>query len=414
MSGPATRPGSLRRSLTLRDAVAIGLAAMLGAGVFSVFAPATASAGRLLPLSLLIAAIVATANALSTAQLAAQHPVAGGAYSFGRRQLGPWPGFAAGWMFVVGKISSCGAIALTAGAYLWPGNARIIAAAAIILMAGINLAGVTRTARVAAFSAAFVIAVLVLAVALGLGIEPVVPVDAEAIEASPTGVLQGAGLLFFAFAGYARIATLGEEVRDPARTIPRAIAIALGVTLILYLAVGSVLLLRLGEASLAGSAAPLRDLVSGAAWAEPIVIAGAVVASLGSLLALLAGISRTSMAMAREGDLPSRLAQVTPTRGVPAVAEVSVAVVVCVFVLTLDLREVIAFSSVGVLLYYLVANLSAFTQRAEYRRYPRVIPVVGALGCLTLVVTLPLAAIATAAGLLILGTALRWLARRRP
>ena len=118
---------------------------MLGAGVFTVFGPAAQSAGTLLPLALLVAALVATANALSTAQLAQEHPVAGGAYAYGRRYLGPWPGYVAGLMFVVGKLASCCAIALTVGAYAWPGNERIVAVAAVLVMAAINAAGVTRT-----------------------------------------------------------------------------------------------------------------------------------------------------------------------------------------------------------------------------------------------------------------------------
>lgn len=407
MTARTPPPGELRRRLTLLDAVAIGMAAMLGAGVFSAFSPAAASAGTLLPISLLIAAFVASANALSTAQLAAQYPVAGGAYTFGRRQLGPWPGFAAGWMFVVGKIASCGAIALTVGNYLWPGQARGIAVLAVALVAAVNLAGVTRTARTAAISTALVVAVLVVAIVLGLTHEPPSRAGTAAPQGGAGGILEAAGLLFFAFAGYARIATLGEEVREPARTIPRAIGIALSLVLGLYLAIGLVLMTRLGIESLAASDAPLRDLVAPIPWAEPMVTAGAVAASLGSLLALLAGISRTSLAMAREGDLPRALARVSQTRGVPAAAEASVAVVVCAVVLTLDLREVIAFSSAGVLLYYLVANLSAFTQAAEHRRFPRAVPVAGALGCLILVATLPAIAVLIAIGLLAIGTLLR-------
>jgi APA family basic amino acid/polyamine antiporter len=216
---------------------------------------------------------------------------------------------------------------------------------------------------------------------------------------SPYGVLQAAGLLFFAFAGYARIATMGEEVRDPARTIPRAITIALIITVGLYLVVGIALLLVLGPARTAGATAPLATAVdvAGAGWAVPVVRIGAALASLGALLALIAGIGRTSLAMARNGDLPHWLAAVHPRFQVPHHAEIALASVVGVLVLTTDLRGVIGFSSFGVLLYYAIANAAAFTQPAEQRRWPRILNVLGLIGCLTLAVTLPLTSALTAA-----------------
>ena len=188
------------------------------------------------------------------------------------------------------------------------------------------------------------------------------------------GVLQAAGLLFFAFAGYARIATLGEEVREPERTIPRAIPIALAITIGLYLLVGIAVLVALGPDALAASTRPLADAVDavGAAWAVPVVRVGAAVASLGALLALIAGVGRTGLAMARNGDLPRWLGSVHPKYRVPDHAELTVAVVVSVLVLTTDLRGAIGFSSFGVLTYYAIANASAFTQDAAHRRWPRV------------------------------------------
>ncbi|HCX84639.1 MAG TPA: amino acid permease [Micrococcales bacterium] len=405
----------LRRVLSLGDAVSIGAAAMLGAGVFVVFGPASAAAGSLVLGSLLLAAVVATANAFSTAQLAAQYPVAGGAYVYGRERLGEWPGFAAGWMFVVGKIASCAAIALTAGGYLWPGRERAVAFVAVAVVLALNLAGVTRTARAARVSAMLVVMVLAAAIAIGLvrSVARDGGAAAEWVGASPLGVAQGAGLLFFAFAGYARVATLGEEVRDPARTIPRAVSIALGGVLLVYLAVGAALLRGLGVKDLARSTAPVLDLVGDAPGGRLLVTTGAVVACLGSLLVLMAGIGRTGLAMARQGDLPGPLARVEPRRGLPAVAEIVAALAVGVLVLLLDVRSSVAFSSAGVLLYYLVANLAALTQTRPHRRVPRVVPVLGALGCLTLVVCLPLAGVVTAAGLLALGVCWRLLVRAR-
>ncbi len=210
-----------------------------------------------------------------------------------------------------------------------------------------------------------------------------------------TGLLQSAGLLFFAFAGYARIATLGEEVRDPARTIPRAIPLALGITVAVYAVVAVSALAAAGPSALASAAAPLVTAVhaAGAGGLAPVVRVGAAVAALGSLLALIAGVGRTTLAMARERDLPGWLAAVHPRYRVPHHAEVAVAAAVSVLVVTTDLRGVIGFSSFGVLVYYAVANAAAGTQPPGQRRWPRVLNVVGGLGCVVLVAALPLSSV---------------------
>jgi APA family basic amino acid/polyamine antiporter len=227
------------------------------------------------------------------------------------------------------------------------------------------------------------------------------------------GILQAAGLLFFAFAGYARIATMGEEVRDPARTIPRAITIALAVAIGIYLVIGVTLLLT--TTGIAGSNDPLAAAVdaAGAPGAVPIVRVGAALASLGALLALIAGIGRTSLAMARERDLPGWLAAVHPRYQVPHHAEVALAVVVGVLVLTTELRGVIGFSSFGVLLYYAIANASAYTQPPEQRRWPRALNILGLIGCVVLAVSLPLPAVLTGAAVLATGLLARLVLRRR-
>jgi len=229
-----------------------------------------------------------------------------------------------------------------------------------------------------------------------------VPEALEPAGGGVYGVLQSAALLFFAFAGYARIATLGEEVREPARTIPRAIGIALLVVIVVYAAVGLATLASLGPRTLAASDAPLAEVVASAGWlwAEPVVRIAAGVAALGALLALLAGIGRTSLAMARDRELPAPLAAVHPRFSVPYVAEIVVGIAVIALVLAVDLRGAIGFSSFGVLLYYFIANAAATTQPRSERRVPRALSVAGAIGCLVLVVTLPLGSIV--AGVIVL------------
>jgi APA family basic amino acid/polyamine antiporter len=398
--------------LNTRDAVVVGLGAMLGAGVFSAFGPAAAAAGAGLLLGLVVAAVVAWCNAASSAQLAARYPTSGGTYVYGRERLGPWWGFAAGWCFVIGKTASCAAMALTFAGYLLPDQGwqqRVLAACAVAVLAAVNLRGITRTAAVSRVLVGLTLIgllVVLLVVFTSPAVQPARLRTPWLAEFGVRGVLQSAGFLFFAFAGYARIATLGEEVRDPVRTIPRAITTALTVVIAVYAAVAVALLCALGPAGLAGATAPLTDAVqvAGADWAVPVVRAAAAVASLGALLALVAGVGRTSLAMARGGDLPRTLSAVSVRWQVPHHAEIAVAAVVIALVLTFDVRGVIAFSSFGVLLYYGVANASALTLTGEERRRPRGVAVVGLVGCVVLVLCLPWPAIAS--GVAVLGVGL--------
>ncbi|SEK50313.1 amino acid/polyamine/organocation transporter, APC superfamily [Blastococcus sp. DSM 46786] len=393
-TGPA-----LDRRLGTTDAVVIGLGSMVGAGVFAAFSPAAQAAGAGLLIGLALAAVVAYCNATASAQLAAQYPTSGGTYVYGRERLGPWWGFLAGWGFVVGKTASCAAMALTFAAYAAPaGWQRPVAVAAVLALTAVNYRGVTRTAGLTRVVVAVVLVALAVAVTaslLGSGATTDGLSGWTVTEGGVRGILQSAGLLFFAFAGFARIATMGEEVRDPARTIPRAIPLALGIAVAVYAVVAVAVLVSLGPDGVAATAAPLAAAVDagGWVWAEPVVRIGAAAASLGALLALVAGIGRTGLAMARQGDLPRFLAAVHPRFSVPHRAELALAAVVCVLVLTVDLRGAIGFSSFGVLLYYSVANAAAFTQDRTHRRFPRPLQVLGVVGCLVLVASLPVEAV---------------------
>ncbi|WP_311214500.1 MULTISPECIES: APC family permease [unclassified Arthrobacter] len=386
---------ALARRLGTFDASLIGLGSMIGAGVFAAFTPAAAAAGSGLLIGLVVAAFVAFCNATSSAQLAAQYPTSGGTYVYGRERLGPWAGFLAGWGFIIGKTASAAAMAMTFAAYAAPqGWERPVAIAAVVLLTAVNYHGVTRTAGLTRVLVIAVLAALTIAVTAvwgGSGPDFGDFAGEGLLAEGWYGILQSAGLLFFAFAGYARIATMGEEVREPKRTIPRAIGIALGITIIVYAVIAVTLLAALGPEGVAGTPTPLADAVGAGAlgWVSPVVRIGAAVASLGALLALVAGLGRTSLAMAREHDLPHWLSAVHPKYKVPHRAEVTLAVVICLIVAVADLRGAIGFSSFGVLLYYLVANVAAFTQPREDRRYPKFLQVAGAVACVVLVATLP-------------------------
>ena len=297
----------LARRLTTLDAVVIGLGSMIGAGVFAAFTPAAQAAGSGLLIGLVLAAAVAFCNATASAQLAAEYPTSGGTYVYGRERLGPWPGFLAGWGFVVGKTASCAAMALTFAAYAAPaGWERPVAVAAVVLLTAVNYRGVTRTAVLARIIVAAVLVALAVVVAacwVPGAADPSRLFDGGVLAHGWYGILQSAGLLFFAFAGYARIATMGEEVLNPRKAIPRAIVSALAIAVAVYAAIAISILAVLGADTIARTPAPLAAAVAAGSWdwAVPVVRVGAALAALGALLALIAGLGRTSLAMARGG-----------------------------------------------------------------------------------------------------------------
>lgn len=400
----------LARRLGLTDAVSIGLGSMIGAGVFAVWGPAAGAAGSWLLVSLTLAAVVAVCNAWSSAALAARYPAAGGTYVYGRERLGEFAGYLAGWSFVVGKLASCAAMAMVVAAYAAPGRERVAAAVAVIVVTVLNLTGVQRSARLSRLISTLVIVVLLAVSAAGVIVAGSTPgggahpeVFADSLNAY--GVLQAAGLIFFAFAGYARIATLAEEVVEPERTIPRAVVITVATVLLLYALVALLTLIVLGPEDLARVTDPVATAtgaVLSPQWVWAVRVA-AVLAACGALLNLALGVSRTALAMSRDGHLPAALSRIDD-RGVPRHAELAVGAIVLTLVLVVDLRGVIGFSSFGVLTYYAVANASAGTL-ADWR-WSGPVPAVGLVGCVVLAWSLPLLSVVTGVLVLAVGVAL--------
>jgi APA family basic amino acid/polyamine antiporter len=411
-SGGQSEP-VLRPQLGTFAAVATGLAAILGAGIFAVIAPAAGIAGPALLISFGIAAAVAFCNALSSAQLASVFPRSGGTYEFGRRMLGNWWGFGAGWMFLIANTVGPGAIALAFGGYataVWsPLSARTVAVLAALAMTGINALGIRRSVRLTQV-------VVVLSVLSLLAVAAIALPHANVAHFSPfapdgaLGVVQAAGLLFFAFTGYSRIATLVEEVRDPRRTIVRATVIALTTATALYLLVAVAVLGVLGAGSVAGSASPLAQtmVIVGSAVGLAIVAAGALLTTFNEGLSDLLGVSRVAFAMGRGRDLPATLSRIgpeqNPWRAVLAVG--AVAILVAAFA---PFELAIAVSSFGTLLYYTVTNLSALRLAPTQRRFPRALAVGGLAGCFVLAFLLPVVDVVVGLGLLGVGLFLRFL-----
>ncbi len=413
-------PGVERR-LGTADAVVLGLASMLGTGVFAVWAPAAAAAGRWLVLAVVLAGIVAACNAASTADLAVAYPQSGGGYVYGSKRLCAGAGRLAGVAFLIGKSSSAAAAAGVFGSYVLPSAPLVAALLAVVAVTALNLAGVAWTARGAYALVGGTVAVLLVVVAVGLSVSGG-PVDSAApavapivVDSGPFGVLTAAGLVFFAFAGYARIATLGEEVRDPQHTIRLAIAVALGIALVVYLLVAWALLNGLGPDRLAQQMSPLATLVDtrGAPGLGVLVRVGAAVAAGSALLSVLVGVSRTALAMARGNDLPHAFTRISP-RGTPWLADLAGGVVAAGIAVLAGPVAAIAVSACSVLVYYGVINLAALGLRATERTWPRWTALLGLVLCLLLAVLLPLAQVLiTAAALAVAWTACTFLPHRR-
>lgn len=386
------------------DAVFIGLAAMLGAGVFVVFGPASELAGSLLIVSILLAALVSYLNAASISQLAAVVTRSGGAYAYGRHYLGKTWGFLAGMSFLVGKIGSAAAIALVFANYLTPGYEVLTAVLAVVVMAAINIAGVNRTAFGSKVLAGITISFLVVLILAGLFAEPATQVMPSG---SFSGVLTAASLFFFAFAGYARVATLGGEVKDSSTSVPSAIRISLGLVLVLYLALAAVLSLKLGG-GFAGSLTPLADLAGHALGVDGTAVAiFAAVATLGSLLALLAGMSRTASEMAVDAELPKLLSRKL-RNGAPAIAELIISALVIVLVTTGSILLTIGLSSFAVLSYYAIANLAAFRQPQSETERAKWLNLLGMGLCVLLGLSVPITGLILGASILTAVLILRW------
>jgi len=395
------------------DAVATGLAAILGAGIFAVIAPAAAIAGPSLLVSLVIAAFVAFCNALSSAQLAVAFPFTGGTYGFGRKMLGDWWGFSAGWMFLAANTVGPGVISLAFGAYLSAAvpavPARVGAIAAALVMTALNATGIRRSVKVTdvvvVLSILSLLAVVLIGVAgtTGSNFSPFAP-------SGVGGVLRATGLLFFAYTGYSRIATLVEEVHDPPRIIPRATVLALGTATLLYLAVGATALGVLGAGGVANSSSPLEAtmVAVGSVFGAAVVAVGALLTTFNEGLSDLLGVSRVAFAMGRQGDLPTGLAtmgpQKNPWRSVIVVG--AVAMLVAAFA---PFGTAVAVSAFGTLLYYSVTNLSALRLNREQRRFPIALAVAGLIGCLGLAFSLAPQDVAVGLGVLAVGLVYRWL-----
>ncbi len=384
----------------------LGLGSILGTGVFVSVGIAASVAGPSVILAIALAAIVATCNGLSSAQLAASHPVSGGTYEYGYRYLDPIAGFLAGWLFLCAKSASAATAALGFSGYLLnafgvvSGTARtILALLTVTSVTVLVMNGVSRSNQVNAVAVSITVVALA-AFAIGgflqftdVGFSNLTPFfgTQDATQAGPAhAVLHATALMFVAYTGYGRVATLGEEIRDPERSIPRAVVLTLVVSLAVYLAVAAAAVGAVGAARLGAAteeaAAPLEVVARtfGVIGVPELVALGAMTAMIGVLLNLILGLSRVALAMGRRGDMPSALARVDAGASTPTVAVAATGTLVASIVLIGDVRVTWSFSAFTVLVYYAITNLAALRMPKEARLYPSLVALAGLVACLGL------------------------------
>lgn len=394
----------LTRELGTFGAVMMGLGSIVGTGVFVSIGIAAGIAGPAVVIAVAVGALVATFNGLSSAQLAANHAVSGGTYEYGYAFLSPAWGFTAGWMFLIAKSASAataalgfsgyllGALGLNLNAWLVPVALLAVAGLTSVVYSGIRRSNVTNIVVVSitlSTLALFVITGSPTAFSDGLAhFEPFF--EAPGGGGGIRAVLFASALMFVAYTGYGRIATLGEEVRAPRTTIPRAIIVTLIVTMILYATVAVVGVGAIGadglSAATAEQAAPLE--VAAQAFGVPgvsqVVAFGAITAMLGVLLNLILGLSRVLLAMGRRADMPRLFGRVDASGTTPGPAVLMMGGLVAALTLIGDVRVTWSFSAFTVLIYYAITNLAALYLSAEQRLFPAWVSAAGLVSCASL------------------------------
>lgn len=404
----------LLRALDLKDAVGIGLGAIMGAGIFVVTGVAAGVAGPAFLLGLLIAGSVAAFNGLSSAQLASVYPQAGGTYEYGYRVLSPSLGFAAGWMFLLSKLSAAAVVALGFGSYLnafFPQISPIYYSyTAIIVLAAANLFGIQKAGKLNLIIVAVTMISLLYFVFSGVtevktsNFTPFAPFGIR-------GIAEAAALLFFAFTGYARIATLGEEVKNPEVTIPKAVIITIVAAIILYSFVAFTAVGVIGSEALSETKSPLNAVALNlkTPGIVQIIGIGACTAMLGVLLSQILGISRMMFAMGRRSDLPRSLSTVSKTYKVPAVGIVTTALIILLLTFLGNFEFIVRAATFSILVYYSITNLAALQQPDHEQRFGKTVAVAGLAGCLLMAFSLPAENIVTGTALLLSGFVLRFI-----
>ncbi|MGF1673728.1 MAG: APC family permease [Rivularia sp. (in: cyanobacteria)] len=395
-----TSSPQLQRELGVVGATVMGLGSIIGTGVFVSIGIAAGIAGTAVILAVMIGAMVAICNGLNSAQLAANHPVSGGSYEYGYKYLNSWLGFTAGWMFLLAKSASAATAALGFAGYFLNatglgGSGLLVplALTAVIAIALIVLNGIRRSNRVNIVIVSISVFSLIFFIfggiptAIATGKENLIPFFSGSIA----NVFHASALMFVAYTGYGRIATLGEEAKNPRKTIPKAIVVTMIITMLVYVGVATIAVAaigaeKLGESAVTGQAAPLEVAVRsfGIPGGAQILAIGAIFAMLGVLLNLILGLSRVLLAMGRRRDMPRIFARLNQSGTTPTPAVIAVTTIIAVLVLIGNVKTTWSFSAFTVLIYYSITNLAAFAIPSNERLYPQWLSILGLLACLFL------------------------------
>jgi len=416
----------LKREIGVFGAIMMGLGSIVGTGIFVSVGISAGIAGASVIIAIMLAAMVATFNGLNSAQLAANHPVSGGTYEYGYRYLNPRLGFIAGWAFLLAKSASAATAALGFSGYLLDAfnvesdaTRIMVALAAVIVMTVIVITGIRRSNTANILIVSLTLVTLLAFVIFGVpSIEfenfsvllPQNPADFRAL-------LEATALMFVAYTGYGRIATLGEEVREPRRTIPRAMIATLVLTMVLYVSVASVGVGAISAEALGNAvsetAAPLEVAAQEfAPVIAPLIAFGAITAMLGVLLNLLLGLSRVLLAMGRRNDMPPIVSRLNESQTTPYVAVIVIGVLIAGLVLIGNVKTTWSFSAFTVLIYYSLTNLAALQLSDDERLFPRWIGYAGLIACLFLAFWIEWQIMLVGIGLLVAGLVWQMIANR--
>lgn len=382
--------GKLQQALSLWDATAINVGAIIGGGIFVVTGIVAGLAGSALVVSILVAGAISLFTALSFAELTAWQPVEGSIYEYAHQLISPFAGFLTGWMWILSNLFSGAAVSLGFAYYLnvaFPGlPTHVVAAIMCIVFSALNFVGIKQSAQLNNILVLIKLAALSFFVLFGVFY--VKPGNFMPFQPLNTGVFLGAYFIFFAYGGFARIAVVAEEVKDPKRTVPRAILLSLAISTAVYALVGTVAVGLVGSASLASSNSPLIQAIgiTGSSIAVDVISVGGLVATASVLLTSILGVSRMAFSMARRKDMPSAFTKLHSTCDTPYYAIWILGATMALLVLFFDLEGVVALSTFALLFYYAIANFTALRLKHKDRKYPRTISAIGLASCIALLV----------------------------
>ena len=375
---------SFSRTLTLKNSIYLGLSSMIGAGLFNNIAPTAKVSSYSAILGLLLASTLAFANASSSAQLASLYPQTGGPYLYAKNVLGNGAANIAGFVFIIGKTISCIAIALTLGNYLSPVNSKEFAVLLSFVVFLIGFTGIHKTARIAKWFVWILFGLLAfytVSILITPGVRFNIPINDQF---SINSLLLSGSIWFFAFTGYSRLATFGEEIKNPEKIIPTAIFTGLGITVLCYLVISWVTLSIVNPEIIMNSKTPLLIAMDLSAMSEFsfLIVFGSSIAMTSVFLALMPGISRIYVAMARDGILPSALSTIHKKYNSAYISEVLVLVTVIIGIYQLNVIDSIKLSSFFILIYYAITNLSVIRLEKGERIYTVAIAYYGLFMCI--------------------------------